>query len=599
MKKQISVGVVDSICMLTKSIVMVDGWCAGGDPSRISIEALSGSKSPYPATNTCQFSRSDLPEGSHAFCAVFPLDEIGDGLSFSVSPASGSGGTLRMDPAIEVAKNAVSRLLQLKNMYGEAQAATLGKFVLQAAAGKDTGTDEVFAVNRLAVLSDAKLEDVRDRYFPGNVATIDLCIQLDADHIAIVGWGRNLDEDIAGIELELIEGTRVPILETAVRYDRPDVSQLLGPNAGSRAGFAVCLKAPHPIDQPQVDILFQGQNGFERVSRHELSSHDALAGRRQLLSSFGPSSQIEDIFRDYLSPALTALESKIEECKDIAQTFNIGGQPKNPLVSIIVPAYHGLEFITQQIVQFSKDPDIAQNELIYVLDSPAEASNFVRSLQGLYELYGVSCKVFVLTNNVGFSAANNLGVSRSNGQYLLLLNQDVIPDQPGWLGKMVSFYQDHADAGAVGPKLLYEDDAIQHAGMYFQKISPGGKTWHNFHYFKGLHRSFDNASVSRPVPAVTAACLLVERTLYDEVGGLDEGYVMGDFEDSDFCLKCRKAGRQNYYQGDVELYHLERQSFGSIDHERWRSLALSYNGWRQTRQWGAMLSELEQQPAED
>ena len=94
---------------------------------------------------------------------------------------------------------------------------------------------------------------------------------------------------------------------------------------------------------------------------------------------------------------------------------------------------------------------------------------------------------------------------------------------------------------AVGAKLLYEDDSIQHAGLYFRQIQERSDSWYNMHYFKGLHRNFPGASDTREVPAVTAACLLVEKTLYDEVGGLDDGFIQGDFEDSDFCLSDRSS----------------------------------------------------------
>jgi GT2 family glycosyltransferase len=185
-----------------------------------------------------------------------------------------------------------------------------------------------------------------------------------------------------------------------------------------------------------------------------------------------------------------------------------------------------------------------------------------------------------LKRNAGYSAANNVGVSLARGRLLLLLNSDVLPDQPGWLGVMAAFYDVTPGIGALGPKLLYEDDSLQHAGMYFSLLASAG-VWENRHYFKGLHRSLAAANVPRPVPAVTGACLMIDSALYKEVGGLRGTYVQGDHEDSDLCLRLIEAGYENWYLPTAELYHLEGQSYpGAL-----RQLTSQYNAWLHTQLW--------------
>jgi GT2 family glycosyltransferase len=171
---------------------------------------------------------------------------------------------------------------------------------------------------------------------------------------------------------------------------------------------------------------------------------------------------------------------------------------------------------------------------------------------------------------------------------LLLLNSDVLPDKPGWLGRMTAFYDSTRGIGALAPKLLYEDDSLQHAGMYFSRLT-GSHVWEKIHYFKGLHRDLPVANVPRPVPAVTGACLMVARELYERLGGLRDDYVRGDYEDCDLCLRLVEAGYENWYLPDAELYHLEGQSY-ALDPQRLNNAR--YNAWLCTRLWNERIEDV-------
>jgi hypothetical protein len=134
---------------------------------------------------------------------------------------------------------------------------------------------------------------------------------------------------------------------------------------------------------------------------------------------------------------------------------------------------------------------------------------------------------------------------------------------------------------------VFEDDTIQHAGLFFRR-PPNTTFWENDHYFKGLHRDAPPACVSRVVPAVTGACMLVDRVLFDEVGGLHGNFVRGDYEDSDFCLRLIESGCENWYVAEVALHHLEGQSYDSAI----RHHASRYNAWLHTHLWGERIAEL-------
>jgi GT2 family glycosyltransferase len=240
-----------------------------------------------------------------------------------------------------------------------------------------------------------------------------------------------------------------------------------------------------------------------------------------------------------------------------------------------------------QLAQFAADSGIAGADLVYVLDSPELADTFDDMAPQLFALYGVPFRTVVLRNNIGFSGANNAGASVARGRLLLLMNSDVIPDQPGWLGALTDFHQRTPDIGALGLKLLYEDDTLQHAGLYFSR-SPRTQLWNNEHYFKGFDRHLPAANVARPVPAISAACLLIDAAVYRDVGGLRGCYVRADFEDSDLCLRLIEAGLTNWYQPAVELYHLEGQSFSTDE----RRQNYQYNRWLQTFLWNDRIEQV-------
>src|SRR5205823_11699639 len=141
---------------------------------------------------------------------------------------------------------------------------------------------------------------------------------------------------------------------------------------------------------------------------------------------------------------------------------DLGAHPADPLVSILVPLFRRVDLLEHQMAQFAGDPDLHGAELIYVLDSPELKSELLNLADGLFGLYKLPFKVVVLSENSGFSTANNVAASRASGRLLVLMNSDVVPTNPGWLPTLVSFYQGLEQPGAVGPKLIFEDASLQH-----------------------------------------------------------------------------------------------------------------------------------------
>jgi GT2 family glycosyltransferase len=159
-----------------------------------------------------------------------------------------------------------------------------------------------------------------------------------------------------------------------------------------------------------------------------------------------------------------------------------------------------------------------------------------------------------------FSAINNFGVRQAKGELIGLINNDIEVISPEWLTEMVS----HAlrpEIGCAGAMLYYNDETIQHAGVI---VGLGGVAGHSHKYFpRGASGYFHRLKIIQNLSAVTAACIIVRKSIYEQVGGLEEEGLRIAFNDVDFCLKVQKAGYRNLWTPYAELYHHESKSRGT------------------------------------
>ena len=160
-----------------------------------------------------------------------------------------------------------------------------------------------------------------------------------------------------------------------------------------------------------------------------------------------------------------------------------------------------------------------------------------------------------------YAAIQNFAAKKANGEYLLLLNNDTQVIDPDFLVSMVG-YARRPDVGAVGAKLLYEDDTVQHAGVI---VGVEGVAFHQFLEYPQHDPGYmGRASFSQDLSAVTGACLLIRKNVYEEVGGMDE-HLAVSYNDVDLCLKLREAGYLVVYDAFAHLYHYESRSRGYED----------------------------------
>jgi GT2 family glycosyltransferase len=262
-------------------------------------------------------------------------------------------------------------------------------------------------------------------------------------------------------------------------------------------------------------------------------------------------------------------------------------------VALVVPLYRNLRFLRHQYAAFARDLSVrGAAELVYVLDSPEQREDVEHALRGLHAVCGMPVTLVVQAANHGYASACNAGAAAASAPVLALVNSDVVPAARDWLGPLLREL-DRLSAGgrpaAVGPKLLFDDGSLQHAGLFFE-AGPGGE-WYNNHYWKGFPRFHPPAQAVRPVPGVTGALLCLRRHVFEALGGVCTDYVVGDYEDSDLCLRLRAAGGEISYVPDAELYHFERQSIR--EHGGYtRTAACAYNRNLHHARWAPAIEAL-------
>ncbi|BAQ65140.1 glycosyltransferase family 2 protein [Geminocystis sp. NIES-3709] len=182
-----------------------------------------------------------------------------------------------------------------------------------------------------------------------------------------------------------------------------------------------------------------------------------------------PGYSMSSTLNSYLGTTIRNILKNRKKPEIIKVVKEYGTKISHPEVSIVVPLYARLDFMKYQLALFADDPDFQDNELIYVLDDPRLYKDFIDYCDAQFATFQVPFKTVYSGANLGFSGANNLGVSVSSGQLILLINSDVMPIKSGWVSSLVNIYKSLNNVGSIVPKLLYANGSIQHGGMKFIK----------------------------------------------------------------------------------------------------------------------------------
>lgn len=247
-------------------------------------------------------------------------------------------------------------------------------------------------------------------------------------------------------------------------------------------------------------------------------------------------------------------EAQFHEIKGCASVqYEVIG---NPVVSIIIPNKDHTDDLNRCIESVLMQ-NYVNYEIIVVENNSTDKETFEYYRKMSEKLPG-RIRLISYNKPFNYSEINNVAEKNSNGDYILLLNNDTRMVNKDCLRSLLAHAQ-RKKVGAVGAKLLYEDGSIQHAGVI---LKHGGIAGHCFLKCAGDDPGYMNrAALTQDYSVVTAACLMVRRDVYDEVGGLEEDLKVA-FNDVDFCLKIRQAGYLVVYDAQAVLYHYESKSRG-------------------------------------
>lgn len=230
----------------------------------------------------------------------------------------------------------------------------------------------------------------------------------------------------------------------------------------------------------------------------------------------------------------------------------------NPLVSIVIANkdhYSDLNRCISSII----DKSTYENYEIIIVENNSTQADIIEYYQEIQKLPNV--RVVTYEGEFNYSKINNYGATFAKGEYVLLLNNDTQVIAIDWIEELLMFGQ-RPDVGAVGAKLYYEDKTIQHAGIV---IGLGAHRTAGHTHYKVNYENvgyMGKLCYAQDVTAVTGACLLVKKTLYDNLNGLDENFAVA-LNDVDFCLRLRAKGYLNVFNPYCELYHFESKSRGT------------------------------------
>ncbi len=262
--------------------------------------------------------------------------------------------------------------------------------------------------------------------------------------------------------------------------------------------------------------------------------------------------------------AVYGMDAKVESTRAFPTIFRIRYPIlEKPLISIVIPNKDHMEDLSRCVESIVNKSTYPNYEIIVVENNSEtkEIFDYYKALE-----HNERIRIVKYEGDFNYSRINNFGVSFANGKYVLLLNNDMKIITREWMEELLMYAQ-RPDGAAVGGKLYYADNSIQHAGIVIG-LGAHRAAGHTHYKDDKMHLGYmGRLCYAQDVTAVTGACLLVEKNQYDEVGGLDETFSVA-FNDVDFCLKLRKAGYLNVFTPFCELFHYESKTRGMEEGEK-------------------------------
>lgn len=447
--------------------------------------------------------------------------------------------------------------------------------------------------SRLAALLRRPLFLGQDTFTPLGLPAhveVDELIEVRPGAAYLIGWKLDPQELIASIHLRRGPESSPPLADTAIRMERNDIVEAFSERYGvgdTKPGFlAYGATSGSGRGKCFLEIrLADGRIAFKPLPRPLRSGMAAM--RRVLDAVSVPPDELERTFDTVLGPPVIELNRhRLSRPAEVSEVV-FGTPPAEPRISIVIPLYGRLDFMRYQLGLFSEG-GVEADELIYVLDEPSKKAELLDMAHGAHGTFGVPFRTLLLSENRGFGPASNIGMRHARGRYVCFLNSDVFPERTDFFDRLAATLGADPGIGAAGGLLLFADGSVQHAGMTFEALPQFARWLFPMHPGKGRVPAPANGKPAEAT-AITGACMLMPRELALDLGGFDEDYVIGDFEDADLCQRIKARGLRCVVDDAARAYHLERQSQGNSA-DAWRRNVTLLNAWTFNRRFGGAMA---------
>lgn len=413
------------------------------------------------------------------------------------------------------------------------------------------------------------------------------------DHLIYLGSGRYLAYGWSACthKLEIISyssnGQWQVHAVKAPRLSRPDVAIKLQLPDMSSLGFVVDIKLPD--EEILSDLWIGGKAAGKSLVDYRGISYLRLVDHLLTLCQLDhtPVKSLPQLLDYALGSSFLSYRKSLQHVDawtDKIDEFSTYGHASNKeTITIVVPLYRRWDFVLGQLASFMCDPlfTTGQAEVLYVVDDPDIIVEFISWCTNQAHNYPFAISVATLSFNMGFAMASNIGILLASTPYVVLLNSDVLPINPGWCEPLIKVLATQPNA-LVAPVLLYENHQIQHVGMRTRPSPIHTSLPTCSHPYKGL--AFDQWSELHPtqvphqVELLSGAALVCEQKKFIQSGGFDPVFGRCDFEDLEFSLRWQRLMGPCLIVPQSRMTHLERQSI-SCEPDQLASWRQVCNAW--------------------
>ncbi|MCO6419945.1 glycosyltransferase family 2 protein, partial [Siccirubricoccus sp. KC 17139] len=403
--------------------------------------------------------------------------------------------------------------------------------------------------------------------------------------LVLIGWFLDPGRAVKSIRLRNRGRLSAPLSEAWIATERHDIREAFAPKYGQlseRPGYVAYI-ATETADLREAHLEIELQDGSIAFRPLPPAGEGGVPAIRRLLNGLELApDEVVALCDKVLGPPVVALNRARLAAAPAGVEVVVGDPPAEPRCSLIIPLYGRIDYLMYQCALFS-EWGLPADELIYVLDDPPKKAELMNLARSVYRRFGIPLRLLLLPQNLGYAPANNAGLAIARGKYICFLNSDVMPQDGTWLDRLTGRLEEDPALGVAGALLLFEDGTVQHSGIEFARLPQLGNFPFALHPGKGRMRG-PSRGLHRE-EAVTGACMVLRRDLAQQLGGFDQDYVVGDFEDTDLCFRIRDLGYHCAVDDDAVLWHLERQSQGAPGNN-WRHNLTLVNAWTFARRWG-------------